>query len=267
MKQPLLLEDQVAIVTGAGQGIGKAIAAGLAAQGASVCVADIDRERGREAADEIIATGAEVAVRAVDVADWASVSAMVESCRARWGRIDILVNNAAVATTELVVDLSEDGWRRVVDVNLTGAFLCCKAVLPQMLAQQRGKIVNVASVAGKRISFNASASYTAAKAGLLGFTRHLAYEVAAEGINVNAICPGPTLTPLLEGLASSESLRARERTVPRGRLASPEDHVNAVLFLVSDLAEMICGVAIDVDGGALLGWDDIDSYRKRRRRN
>jgi NAD(P)-dependent dehydrogenase (short-subunit alcohol dehydrogenase family) len=182
------------------------------------------------------------------------------------GGVDILVNNAGIATTELVEDLDEEKWRAVLDVNLTGPFLCCKAVLPHMRRKGWGRIVNVASVAAKRISFTGAASYTASKAGLLGFTRHLAYEVAPHGINVNAICPGPTMTPMYERNADEQTRRERIALVPKGRWLTPEDHGRVTVFLCSEAADALCGLAIDVDGGSLLGWMPWDRYMAKRRR-
>lgn len=260
------LEGRVAVVTGAARGIGEALSIGLAAEGVSVVIADVDASEADVAARRIAARGGDATAVEVDVRDSTSIEQMADLCMRRWGRIDILINNAAVVTTGTVAETSEEDWRRVLDVNLTGAFLCSQAVLPAMLQQGRGKIVNVASVAAKRISFNGAASYSAAKAGLLAFTRHLAYEVAGRGVNVNAICPGPTLTPLMEGVADEATLHARRAAVPRGRLAIPEDHLGAVLFLISDLSDMVCGIALDVDGGALLGWEDVDTYMQRRRK-
>ncbi len=259
------LSGQVAIVTGAGRGIGRSIGQTLAQHGARVAVVDLDLEAAASAAKEITDTYGEAIPVQVDVSDSTSVKAMVDRCLAEWDTVDILVNNAGIATTHMIEDMSESDWRRVIDVNLTGPFLCCKAVLPVMRANGYGKIVNISSVASKRISYNAGANYTAAKEGLLGFTRHLAYEVASYGINVNAICPGPTLTPMMSEVATPETLRARKKSVPRGRLSTPEDQANAVLFLVSDLAGHICGVALDVDGGSLLGWYDVETYRVKRR--
>ncbi|HEY8477085.1 MAG TPA: SDR family NAD(P)-dependent oxidoreductase [Chloroflexota bacterium] len=260
------LGGRVAIVTGAGQGIGQGIAQTLARHGARIAVADINLAAAEETACGIDAEGGEAMAVHVDVSDAASVRAMVERCLARWETVHILVNNAGIVTTQLVEEMPEEDWRRVIDVNLTGPFLCCQAVLPIMRRNGYGKIVNVASVAGRRISHSAGANYTASKAGLLGFTRHLAYEVASYGINVNAICPAATLTPLGERILPAEMLAERVASIPRGRLATPQDHANAVLFLVSDLADFICGATLDVDGGSLLGWYDVETYRARRRR-
>lgn len=261
------LGGQVAIVTGAGQGIGRGIAQLLADHGCNVTVADIDGEAARRVEAEILEKGGEAVSVQVDVASSSSVRAMVDRCLSQWNTIDILVNNAGIATTQMVEEMSEADWRRVIDVNLTGPFLCCRAVIPIMRSKGHGKIVNVSSVGGKRISYNGGANYTASKEGLLGFTRHLAYELAPLGINVNAICPGTTLTPLIERITAPETLQQRIKSIPRGRFATPEDHAKAVLFLVSDLADHICGVAVDVDGGSLLGWYDVESYRLKRSLN
>ncbi len=259
------LRGRAAIVTGAGQGIGQGIAETLAKHGARVLVADVNLDTATAVAQGIDDTGGEAAAVQVDVSDAASVKDMVDRCLALWETVHILVNNAGIATTQMVEDMSEQDWRRVLDVNLTGPFLCCKAVLPVMRRNGYGKIVNISSVAAKRISYNSAANYTASKEGLLGFTRHLAYEVASYGINVNAICPGPTLTPLLRRVATEQTLAERRKSVPQGRMADLQDHAKAVLFLVSDLAEHICGVALDVDGGSLLGWYDVETYRIKRR--
>jgi NAD(P)-dependent dehydrogenase (short-subunit alcohol dehydrogenase family) len=260
------LTGRVAIVTGAGAGIGAGIAAMLAEAGAAVTVADIDGESATSTAKGIENRGGRAITVTADVSDARDIDAMVRQTVTDLGGVDILVNNAGIATTELVEDLDEETWRGVLDVNLTGPFLCCKAVLPHMRRKQWGRIVNVASVAAKRISFTGAASYTASKAGLLGFTRHLAYEVAPHGINVNAICPGPTMTPMYERNADEQTRRERIAMVPKGRWLTPEDHGRVTVFLCSEAADALCGLAIDVDGGSLLGWMPWDRYMAKRRK-
>ena len=260
------LTGRVAIVTGAGAGIGAGIAAVLAEAGAAVTVADIDGESAASTAKGIEKRGGRAITVTADVSDAREIDAMVRQTVTDLGGVDILVNNAGIATTELVEDLDEEKWRGVLDVNLTGPFLCCKAVLPHMRRKGWGRIVNVASVAAKRISFTGAASYTASKAGLLGFTRHLAYEVAPHGINVNAICPGPTMTPMYERNADEQTRRERIALVPKGRWLTPEDHGRVTVFLCSEAADALCGLAIDVDGGSLLGWMPWDRYMAKRRR-
>jgi NAD(P)-dependent dehydrogenase (short-subunit alcohol dehydrogenase family) len=260
------LTGRVAIVTGAGAGIGAGIAAMLAEAGAAVAVADIDGEGAASTAKAIEKRGGRAITVTADVSDAREIDVMVRQTVTDLGGVDILVNNAGIATTELVEDLDEEKWRGVLDVNLTGPFLCCKAVLPHMRRKGWGRIVNVASVAAKRISFTGAASYTASKAGLLGFTRHLAYEVAPHGINVNAICPGPTMTPMYERNADEQTRRERIALVPKGRWLTPEDHGRVTVFLCSEAADALCGLAIDVDGGSLLGWMPWDRYMAKRRR-
>ncbi len=260
------LTGRVAIVTGAGAGIGAGIAAMLAEAGAAVTVADIDGESAASTAKAIEKKGGRALTVTADVSDAREIDAMVRQTVTELGGVDILVNNAGIATTELVEDLDEEKWRGVLDVNLTGPFLCCKAVLPHMRRKRWGRIVNVASVAAKRISFTGAASYTASKAGLLGFTRHLAYEVAPHGISVNAICPGPTMTPMYERNADEQTRRERIALVPKGRWLTPEDHGRVTVFLCSEAAEALCGLAIDVDGGSLLGWMPWDRYMAKRKR-
>ena len=260
------LTGRVAIVTGAGAGIGAGIAAMLAEAGAAVAIADIDGESAAATAKVIEKRGGRAITVTADVSDAREIDAMVRQTVTDLGGVDILVNNAGIATTELVEDLDEEKWRAVLDVNLTGPFLCCKAVLPHMRRKRWGRIVNVASVAAKRISFTGAASYTASKAGLLGFTRHLAYEVAPDGINVNAICPGPTMTPMYERNADEQTRRERIALVPKGRWLTPEDHGRVTVFLCSEAADALCGLAIDVDGGSLLGWIPWDRYMAKRKR-
>src|SRR5262249_49459113 len=192
-----------------------------------------------------------------DVSEAEQVQDMVRRTVAGLGGVDILINNAGIATTQLVEDLDEIAWRRVLDVNLTGPFLCAKAVLPSMRDKGWGRIINIASVAAKRISFTAAASYTASKEGLLGFTRHLAYEGAPHGIHVNA---------MYERNADEQTRRERVAMVPQGRFQTPADHGRIAVFLCSEAADPLCGLAIDVDGGSLLGWVPWEKYMAARRR-
>jgi len=260
------LTGRVAIVTGAGAGIGAGIAQALAEAGAAVAVNDIDESGAKTTAAAIEKGGGRaIAVRG-DVSESAPVQELVAETVRRLGSVDILVNNAGIATSDLVENLEEIAWRRVLDVNLTGPFLCSKAVLPHMRARGWGRIINISSVAAKRMSVMAAASYTASKAGLVGFTRHLAYEVARDGINVNAICPGPTLTHMYEQIDEA-TRRERVASIPRGRWLTPEDLGHITVFLCSAASDMMCGLAIDVDGGALLGWVPIDTYLARARKH
>lgn len=258
-------QGRVALVTGAGDGIGRAIALGLAREGARVVVNDIVPERAAGVAAEITAGGGSALARAADVSRGAEVDAMVDATVAAFGALDILVNNAGIGQRLLAEDITEADWRRVLDVNLTGVFLCSRAAFRVMRARRSGHIVNVSSIAGRRISINGAAHYTASKAGVLGLTRHLAYEWGPFGVRVNAICPGETLTPLMERIGDPQLLEESRRRTPLGRLATPEDQANAVLLLLSSRAGFITGVALDVEGGILLGWMDHETYQALRR--
>jgi NAD(P)-dependent dehydrogenase (short-subunit alcohol dehydrogenase family) len=255
------------IVTGSAQGIGRGIAERFLAGGATVVIADHDGEKARTTADELRAGGGEATPFAVDVTREDQVDELVAFADGLGDGLWALVNNAGVSGTRAVEEIDPASWRRALDVNLTGPYLCSRAAVPVLRRRGGGKIVNVASVAGKRISYNADAAYTASKAGLLAFTRHLAYEVARDRINVNAVCPGPVASPMLLEHASADTLRARTASVPAGRLTTIEDQADAIAFLCSAAADMIQGVALDVDGGALLGWYDVDTYFARRRQN
>ena len=256
---------KVALVTGAARGIGKAIATGLAKKGASVCINDMLTDEISAAAAELAAFGGKTLPVRADITKDGDVAAMFDLLLKEFGTIDILVNNAGIGDSFMVEDMPADVWRRVIDVDLTGAFLCCKAALPTMQRNNYGKIVNISSVAAKKISYHGGAHYTAAKAGLLAFTRHLAYEQGCFGINVNAVCPGATLTPLLRSSATASQLEAEIGRFPLGRFCEPEDIANAVLFLCSEKSRMITGQALDIDAGELLGWQDTTTYRKARK--
>ncbi|MGA2108890.1 MAG: 3-oxoacyl-ACP reductase family protein [Syntrophorhabdales bacterium] len=260
------LNDRIALVTGAGQGIGRGIALGLAREGAWVAVNDLSAGRAKGTARDIVALGRPALVFPADVADATEAAAMVNRVRSEWGRVDILVNNAGIGPATMVEDMERSEWDKVIDVNLGGVFNCSKAVIDVMKSQGGGKIISISSLAGKLMSFNAGANYTASKAAILGFTRHLAFELGPYGINVNAVCPGFTLTPLLEKSLPPDQMEAIKKRMPLRQLVMPEHVADAVVFLASDRARMITGCSIDVDAGGSLAWQDWDSYVSARKK-
>jgi NAD(P)-dependent dehydrogenase (short-subunit alcohol dehydrogenase family) len=259
------LKDQVAIVTGAGRGIGEAIALTFAREGAHVVVNDINLDDAKKVSQRIIGMGRRALPFKADVASKSQVDLMVEEAVKEFGTIDILVNNAGIGgCSRLVKDMPEESWDQVMAINLKGIFLCCQAVIPIMIEKRRGKIVNIASLAARRMSFLGGADYTASKYGVVGFSHHLAYELAYCRINVNVVCPGATLTPLVEEKAPQELRDKVGSRIPLGRWCRPEDQAEAVLFLVSERAKMITGHVMDVNGGQLLGFEDYLEDMERR---
>jgi NAD(P)-dependent dehydrogenase (short-subunit alcohol dehydrogenase family) len=255
---------RIVLVTGGGNGIGRASCRAFAAAGARVAVIDRDGPAAAQVAGEI---GNGASGHALDVADGAAFAALVADIAAASGGIDVLVNSAGTITRQTIAAMPVGDWDRILAVNLRGPFNGTQAVIPHMKKRGGGAIVNVASVAGRRISFGGGANYTASKAGLLGFTRHAAYELAPDRIRVNAVCPGPTATGFGGGqLPSSEQKAARAGKIPLGRMVEPEDIADAVLFLASDFARMCTGIALDVDGGVLISNDvPYDEYFARAR--
>ena len=239
--------DNVAVVTGAASGIGAATARALAAEGAKVALLDTNEVALQGIAAEIPGS---LAV-AVDVASAASIQSGFEAVLKRFGSIHVLVNSAGVIGKFTLQNMSEEEMDRVLDINLKGTMLCTQAVIAPMRAQGGGAVVNVASMAAKRVSYAGAANYTASKAGVLGFTWHAAFELGAYKIRVNAVCPGPTLT----GMSAQRNAAQRAETaarIPLGRWVMPEDVANAILFLASDEAAMCTGTSLDVDGGILV---------------
>jgi 2-hydroxycyclohexanecarboxyl-CoA dehydrogenase len=241
------LQGKVALVTGAGRGIGKAIATRLAAEGVRVVIADVDGTTANATAEEI-GRGA-VAVK-MDVTDPASVRDGVAEAVRVAGPIEILVNNAGWDKVEPFVKSQEETWDRVLAINLKGPIRCARAVLDGMIERKAGKIISISSDAG-RVGSTGEAVYSAAKAGVIGFSKTLARETARHGINVNVVCPGPTNTPLLNEIAGGndkliESLR---RAIPMGRTGEPDDIAGVVAFLASDDAGFITGQTLSVSGG------------------
>ena len=241
------LKGKVALITGAAQGIGKAVTLVLARHGADVVVADVNIEKAQETAREVEALGrAAMAVR-VDVTHLEDVEKMVEAAVQRFGKIDILVNNAGIARDKLILRMTEEDWDTVLNVNLKGTFNCTKAVIKYMSKQRSGKIVNIASVVGM-MGNPGQANYSASKAGVIGLTKTVAREFAARGINVNAIAPGYIQTPMTEVLPE-KAKEELKRLIPMKRLGQPEDVAHAVLFLVSEVSSYITGNILNVNGG------------------
>ena len=245
------LERKVAIVTGAGQGMGEAFAKILAGNGASVAVADINEQAASRVAAEISKRGGRAKHYSCDVSRYEGTKDLVNGVSEAFGSPDILVNNAGLLKPTPFVDLSPEEWQSIMRVNVDGVFYCCKAVVPSMISKRYGKIINMSSTAGKASSTFGGIHYTASKAAVLGITRHLARELAPFGINVNAVCPGSIDTPMVRGNASSEAIEQGVRKIPFGRLGRPEEVANLVLFLASDASSYITGASIDINGAEL----------------
>lgn len=258
--------DKVVIVTGGNKGIGKEISLSFAKAGAKVAIWGRNYNDNLAVADEIIQAGGQVAAIKADITKQVSVEAAVDATLEAFnGRIDILVNNAGLMLTgdpKKVLPESPDEARKVIEVNLLGTYIVSWAVFPTMIKQRYGRIVNIASMSSQRIAVARTPAYTASKAGVIGLTRHLAMEGGAWGITVNAINPGATLTPMWESTHSITDLEERVKKIPIGRLCTPQDHANLVMFLASQYADQLTGQSIGSDGGQLLYWLDRDTYFK-----
>ncbi len=245
------LEGKVGLVTGAASGIGRACAQRFAAEGAKVVGVDIDAEAVKATAEGIEADGGEALALATDIADGAAVQAMADAALERFGRVDVLVNNAGILDEfEPAADTSEATWDRILAVNLKAQFLTSRALIPQMLEHGGGAIINVASTAGLN-GGNGGAAYTTSKHGVIGFTRQLCFDYARKGIRANVVCPGAVETGMTHEIFSSgdaEVMKAVE-SAPIGRWAQPEELANAILFLASDEASFVNGAVYVVDGG------------------
>ena len=253
------LKDKVAIVTGGGSGIGQAIAQYFAQEGAKVVVVDRLGEKAQGTAAQIAGAGGEALAVMADVSDKEGVEAMVAQALERYGQVDILVNNAAVAEGEDLLQIDESVWDFNLDVTLKGVFLCSQAVLPAMIKQKRGAIVNIASVNG--LAAFGHPAYSAAKAGVLNLTKNMAVSYGAHGVRVNAICPGTIRTPIWQSRVELDPqiFERLAKWYPLGRVGEPEDVAKAALFLASDDAAWITGETLTVDGGLMAG-----SYRMSR---
>jgi short-subunit dehydrogenase len=243
---------RVAVVTGAGRGIGRSVAERLAADGAAVAVVDLDAAAADEVAAAIVAAGGRAIAVACDVTDHAAVGRMATRTAETLGGIDCLVNNAGILRSTPAAEITPDEWHRVVDANLTSTFLCSQAVLPWLIASGHGSICNLASMAGRATSTLGGAHYTTAKAGVLGLTRHLAREWARHGITVNAISPGIVDTPMVQASRDAAGLEAVRQSIPFKRFADPAELAALIAFLVSDEARYITGANVDIHGGELI---------------
>ncbi len=245
------LDDKVAIVTGAAQGMGFAIASLMAREGARVALCDISGDGLREAAARIEGDGAEVLALPTDVGKEDQVAAMVEAVLDEFGSIHILVNNAGILHSTRIEAISPEEWDLVMEVNLRATFLCSQAVLATMKRNGFGRIINMSSSAGRSVSTLGGAHYTSAKAGVLGFTRALAKEMAPHGITANAICPGLIDTEMVRRNCDTEKLRAYEQSFPIPRLGTPGEVARLALFLAAD-SPYTTGASIDINGGDLM---------------
>ncbi len=246
----MLLKDKVALVTGAAQGIGKAIALTLAKEGANLSICDVNLEKAQETVKELQALGVKAAAFKTNVTVAAECDALIDSTVKEFGKLDILVNNAGVTRDGLLIRMSEADWDLVIAINLKGTFNCTKSAVKTMMKQRYGRIVNVSSVIG--LMGNAGqANYSASKAGVIGIAKSIAKEYANRNITVNAVAPGYIQTAMTDKLTEDQK-QAMLKFVPLGRMGQPQDVANAILFLVSPLADYITGQVITVDGGMVM---------------
>lgn len=245
------MENKVVIVTGAAKGIGRGIAQVFADEGGRVAVVDLDEQAGQATAEAIQAAGGQAAFFPADQTRWEQVERMARAVADQWGRIDVLIANAGIFPSARIDDMSEADWDRVLNVNLKGMFFCVKAVLSYMRRQSAGRIVITSSITGPITGYPGWAHYGASKAGMLGFMRSAALELAKDNITINAVQPGNIMTEGLEG-TGEEYLEVMRKSIPLGRLGDPKDIAYAMLFLASDEASYITGQTLVVDGGQIL---------------
>jgi len=255
------LKGQIAIVTGGGRGIGRAIALALAREGADIIIAELDQAGAKRTAEEVGALGRRSLATATDVTSRADLRAMVDRAKAEFGRIDILINNAGIYRAAATLDVTEDHWDAIMNINAKAVFFATQAVLPTMMAQKSGAIVSLASMAGK-IGSKTNLPYNASKAAVVSMTKSLALAHAGDGIRVNCVCPGFVETDMwtvvsrdqgkLLGMTPEEFTRQRAASVPLGRMEKPEDVAHVVAFLAGPRSGYMTGQALSVDGGLVM---------------
>jgi 2-hydroxycyclohexanecarboxyl-CoA dehydrogenase len=253
MQPTVTLRGKTALVTGGARGIGRAIALGLAGAGAQVAVLDVLGDLAQEVCREVEGLGSKGLALTVDLTQRAQVERAVAEVLAQWGQLDVLVNNAGWDRLEMFLDSEEETWDRIIAINFKAVLYVCKAALPAMVARGAGRVVNIASDAG-RVGSTGEAVYAGTKGAIIAFSKTLAREMARHAITVNVVCPGLTETPLLQGIRDQSPKTARvieavTRAIPLGRVGRPEDVAGAVVFLASPAAEFITGQTLSVSGG------------------
>ena len=253
--------NQIVVITGAANGIGKACAERFAEEGAKVACLDLAEEQNQAVAASCRKLGTDALALRCDVTDKDSIQSVVDTILQKWGRIDILVASAGIYTGSPLIEVSQEQWQRTIDINLTGVFLTNQVIAPLMMEQKSGSIINLSSMAGKT-SWSASAEYSASKSGVIGLTRSIAMELAPYGATVNAVCPGNTLTDMvqnvakkvgaMDGLSGEDWLKQRAMDCPMQRLAEPWEIAGVIAFLASKDSRYLTGQAIEVDGGMIM---------------
>jgi len=246
------VKGKIAVVTGGAQGLGKAIALGLADNGAVPVIVDINGEKAAGVRAEINRNGGDALDIAADVSDTGDLRTTVDKVLAKYGRVDVLVNNAGIVHTTVIEDITEEEWDRMMAVNLKSVFFASQMVLPAMKSRKWGRIINMSSSAGRMGGYANGVGYAASKAGIIGLTMSFARKVAEQGVTVNAVAPGTTETEIIKGFPEETKQKLKE-TIPMKRLGKPKNIADVVVFLASDESEFITGAVIDVNGGLFMG--------------